>query len=82
MMGAEAIPGGTSGCPHPLWWPYEILCLIAANKRERLCAAPFHASLLMCVDCPKPHDLGLVFFRTDRPVPLWCLYVSDEAGSA
>jgi hypothetical protein len=75
------ITGGPYDYP-PLRGQYQTLCYITANKRGRLCAAPFHARLLVCQDCPKPHDLALVYVRVDRPVSPWLLYVSDVAGAA
>jgi hypothetical protein len=77
------VAGVISDYPRPLRGPYPILCRIAENKRQRLCAAPFRAKLLICTECPVQHDVGLAFVRSDRPeIPPWCLYFSDVAGSA
>ena len=50
-------------------------------EQQQLCATPFRMVPLVCQDCPKPHDLALVYVRTDRPVSPWLLYVSDAAGA-
>jgi hypothetical protein len=55
----------------------------AGVQASRLCAAPFRAKLLICTGCPVPHDVGLVFARSDLPeIPPWCLFMSAEMGSA
>jgi hypothetical protein len=81
-MTAEAITGVPYDYP-PLRGLYQTLCYIAANKRQRLCAAPFRARLLVCTQCPVQYDVGLAFVRSDRPeIPPWALYLSDAAGAA
>src|SRR5262245_43433391 len=67
--------------PYPRAASYSVLSYVLERKGV-LRDEQFRVHFLICHNCPKPHDVGLVFIRGDRWISPWKLYCAGSAGAA